>query len=82
MSASGVLKHAPRDYSMALLPLYAWLLHGIFDDERAMETEMMSTKPTGGVLGNGLSRGVQVIREGTTVQPVQGYGIGRDDIGL
>ncbi len=74
---------------MALLPLYAWLLHGIFDDERAMETEMMSTKPTGGyvlvrpsVLGNGLSRGVQVIREGTTVQPVQGYGIGRDDIGL
>ncbi|TKA69950.1 hypothetical protein B0A55_11161 [Friedmanniomyces simplex] len=89
ISANGVLNDSPRDYPLALLPLYAWLLRGVFDDKRAMETALMKTKPTGGyvvvrpsVLDSGPSKGMHSVREGTMEQPVQGYGIGRDDVGL
>ncbi|TKA62927.1 hypothetical protein B0A55_12923 [Friedmanniomyces simplex] len=79
ISANGVLNDSPCDHPLALLPLYAWLLRGVFDDKRAMETELMKTKPTGGyvvvrpsVLGSDPSKGMQAVREGTTEQPVQG----------
>ena len=89
ISANGVLNDAPRDYPWALTPLYRWLLRGIYDDKRAMEAALVRAKPPGGyvtirpsILSDGASKGLEVIRQGTTEQPVFGYGISREDVGL
>lgn len=89
ISANGVLDDAPRDYPLLLTPLYRWMLSGVFDDKRAMEAALKKADPTGGyvivrpsVLGDGQSKGLSTIRQGTTESPVLGWGISRDDVGL
>jgi hypothetical protein len=91
ISANGVLDNGPRDYPLALTPLYRWMLRGVFDDKRKMEDIVAGAgRRLGGgfvvvrpsVLVDGPSKGISVIRQGTTNDPVQGFSISREDVGL
>ncbi|KAK4502492.1 hypothetical protein PRZ48_005917 [Zasmidium cellare] len=89
ISGNGVRNDGPRDYPLLLTPLYRWLLTDIYDDKRRMEASLMKAKPVGGFvivraspLTHGPSKGLEAIRQGTMQQPVLGYGISRDDVGL
>nr|POF13559.1 hypothetical protein CFP56_02582 [Quercus suber] len=89
ISANGVLDHAPRDYPLALTPLYRWLLCGIYDDKRKMEAALERAQPAGkflivrpSVLSDGNGKGLAYVRQGDTQNPVLGYGISRHDVGL
>ncbi|KAJ8605960.1 hypothetical protein MRB53_041253 [Persea americana] len=89
ISGNGVRNDGPRDYPLILTSLYRWLLADIYDDKRRMEASLMKTKPAGGFvivraspLTDGPSKGVEVIRQGTMQQPVLGYSVSRDDVGL
>ncbi|KAF2163284.1 hypothetical protein M409DRAFT_26326 [Zasmidium cellare ATCC 36951] len=89
ISGNGVRNDGPRDYPLMLTPLYRWLLTDIYDDKRRMEASLTKTRPAGGFvivraspLTDGTSKGLEVIQKGTMQQPVLGYSISRDDVGL
>lgn len=89
VSGNGVRNEGLRDYPLVLTPLYRWLLTSIYDDKRRMEASLMKAKPSGGfvivrasTLTDGASKGLAAIRQGTKQQPVLGYSICREDVGL
>ena len=89
ISANGVLDQEPRDYPLALTLLYRWMLIAIYDDKRIMESTLEKMRPSGAyllvrpsVLNDEPSRGIEAIRQGTTNEPVQGWSISREDVGL
>ncbi|KAF2481862.1 hypothetical protein BDY17DRAFT_299844 [Neohortaea acidophila] len=89
ISANGVSHTGPRDYPIALTPLYRWLLTGVYDDKREMEALLGKHLPSEAyvvvrpsALTDGAAKGVSSIRQGDSQRPVQGYSISRDDVGL
>ncbi|KAF6220504.1 hypothetical protein HO133_002937 [Letharia lupina] len=86
LSTTGV-SDGPRDVPLLFAPLYHWFLANPHRDKRNMERAIgeqtdnfVIVRPS--LLTNGKAQGGRKIRVGTEGEPVVGYVISREDVGL